>query len=118
VTSWVGAGVSGMFLYVIAALNLAILWGILKVFAGLRAGRYDEAKLERHLASRGFMARFLGRFSGAVRSPWQMYPIGALFGLGFDTASEVALLFLAAGAAGAGLPFYAILCLPVCSPPA
>src|SRR5207302_10154083 len=59
------------------------------------------------------MNRFYGRFARAVREPWQMYPVGVLFGLGFDTATEVALLFLAAGAAGAGLPFYAILCLPI-----
>ena len=59
------------------------------------------------------MNRVFGRFTGAVTRPWHMYPVGALFGLGFDTASEVALLFLAAGAAGAGLPFYAILCLPI-----
>jgi len=59
------------------------------------------------------MNRFLGRFTRAIRAPWQMYPLGILFGLGFDTATEVALLFLAAGAAGAGLPWYAILCLPV-----
>ena len=59
------------------------------------------------------MSRLFGRFTRTIRRPWQMYPIGVLFGLGFDTASEVALLFLAAGAAGAGLPFYAILCLPV-----
>jgi nickel/cobalt transporter (NiCoT) family protein len=59
------------------------------------------------------MNRFYGRFTRAVSKPWQMYPIGMLFGLGFDTASEVALLFLAAGAAGAGLPFYAILALPI-----
>ena len=59
------------------------------------------------------MNRFFGRFTKTITKPWQMYPVGVLFGLGFDTATEVALLFLAAGAAGAGLPFYAILCLPV-----
>jgi high-affinity nickel-transport protein len=59
------------------------------------------------------MNRFYGRFTRAVREPWHMYPLGILFGLGFDTATEVALLFLAAGAASSGLPFYAILCLPV-----
>ncbi len=59
------------------------------------------------------MNRVFGRFTQTVTKPWQMYPIGILFGLGFDTATEVALLFLAAGAAGAGLPFYAILCLPI-----
>ena len=90
-----------------------ILIGILKVFRQMRSGTYDEAELEAQLDSRGLMNRFLGRFTRAIKSPWQMYPLGILFGLGFDTATEVALLFLAAGAAGAGLPFYAILCLPI-----
>jgi nickel/cobalt transporter (NiCoT) family protein len=98
---------------VIAALNLVILLGILRVFRRMRRGEFDEAELERQLNGRGLMNRFYGRFTNAVRSPWQMYPIGLLFGLGFDTATEVALLFLAAGAASAGLPFYAILCLPI-----
>jgi high-affinity nickel-transport protein len=113
VTNWIGTGVSGTFLYVIAALNLVILWGIVKVFLEMRRGRYSESELEQQLNSRGLMNRFFRRFSTAVTKPWQMYLIGLLFGLGFDTASEVALLFLAAGAAGAGLPFYAILCLPI-----
>jgi nickel/cobalt transporter (NiCoT) family protein len=113
VTSWIGTGVSGTFLYVIAALNVVILWGIVKVFMEMRSGSYDEQRLEQQLDSRGLMGRFFGRLSRSVTKPWQMYPIGVLFGLGFDTASEVALLFLAVGAAGAGLPFYAILCLPV-----
>jgi high-affinity nickel-transport protein len=113
VTGWIGTGVSGTFLYVIAALNLVILVGILRVLGGLKRGEYDEAELEDQLDNRGLMNRFYGRFTNAVTKPWQMYPIGLLFGLGFDTATEVALLFLAAGAAGAGLPFYAILCLPI-----
>jgi high-affinity nickel-transport protein len=113
VTGWIGTSVSGTFLYAIAALNIVILIGIIKVFARMRGGHYDEDELERQLDSRGFMNRFFGRFTKAVTKPWQMYPIGVLFGLGFDTATEVALLFLAAGAAGAGLPFYAILCLPI-----
>jgi high-affinity nickel-transport protein len=113
VTGWIGTGVSGAFLYVIAALNLVILVGIMRVLGGLKRGEYDEAELEDQLDNRGLMNRFYGRFTNAVTKPWQMYPIGLLFGLGFDTATEVALLFLAAGAAGAGLPFYAILCLPI-----
>jgi high-affinity nickel-transport protein len=113
VTGWVGTGVSGTFLYVIAALNLVILVGIIRVLGGLKRGEYDEAELEDQLDNRGLMNRFYGRLTNAVTKPWQMYPIGLLFGLGFDTATEVALLFLAAGAAGAGLPFYAILCLPI-----
>jgi high-affinity nickel-transport protein len=113
VTNWIGTGVSGAFLYLIAALNVVILVGIVKVVREMRLGRYDEEQLEAQLNSRGLMNRFFGRFTKTVTKPAQMYPIGILFGLGFDTATEVALLFLAAGAAGAGLPFYAILCLPI-----
>jgi len=113
VTNLVGTGVSGGFLYVIAALNLGVLLGILRVCREMRAGAFDEAELERRLNSRGLMNRVYGRFTRMVGRSWHMYPLGMLFGLGFDTATEVALLFLAAGAAGAGLPFYAILCLPI-----
>jgi high-affinity nickel-transport protein len=114
VANLVGTGISGAFLYLIAALNIVILCGILDMFREMRgAGRYDEVELERRLEERGLMNRCFGRLTKTISKPWQMYPLGALFGLGFDTASEVALLFLAAGAAGAGLPFYAILCLPV-----
>jgi high-affinity nickel-transport protein len=113
VTGLVGTGVSGTFLYLIAGLNIAILAGIVRVFRAMRRGHYDEAELEAQLDARGLMNRVLGRFTHAIRAPWQMYPLGILFGLGFDTATEVGLLFLAAGAASAGLPWYAILCLPV-----
>jgi high-affinity nickel-transport protein len=113
VTGWIGTSVSGTFLYGIAALNVVILVGIVKVFRQMRSGEFDEQQLDAQLDSRGLMNRVFGRFTGAITKPWHMYPIGLLFGLGFDTASEVALLFLAAGAAGAGLPFYAILCLPI-----
>ncbi|HZE05695.1 MAG TPA: HoxN/HupN/NixA family nickel/cobalt transporter [Solirubrobacteraceae bacterium] len=110
---WIGTLVSGSFLYAIAALNIAILWGIIRVLRELRAGRYDERRLEEHLQRRGLMNRLLGRLTRTVSSPARMYPVGVLFGLGFDTATEVALLILAAGAAGAGLPWYAFLCLPL-----
>src|SRR5581483_8839389 len=113
VTGWVGTGVSGTFLYLIAGVNLVILIGIVKLARELRSGRFNEEQLEQRLDSRGLMSRLLGRFTRAISKSWHMYPIGVLFGLGFDTASEVALLFLAAGAAGAGLPFYAIVCLPI-----
>ena len=79
----------------------------------MKSGSYDEQALEEQLNNRGLMNRFLGRLTRTVTKPQQMYPIGVLFGLGFDTATEVALLVLAGGAAGAGLPWYAILCLPV-----
>src|SRR5947207_932963 len=93
--------------------GLLILLNILRIFRRMRYGEFDEQELEHELDSRGFMNRFYGRATRAVRKSWHMYPLGVLFGLGFDTATEVALLFLAAGAAGAGLPFYAILCLPI-----
>jgi high-affinity nickel-transport protein len=79
----------------------------------MRAGTYDEAELEEHLNNRGLLNRVLGRFTRAVRKPWHMYPVGLLFGLGFDTATEVSLLVLAGGAAAFTLPWYAILTLPV-----
>jgi nickel/cobalt transporter (NiCoT) family protein len=113
VTGWIGTTVSGTFLYAIAALNLVILIGIIKVFRDMRTGRYDEAQLEEQLDHRGFMNRFFGRMTKTVTRPPQMYPVGVLFGLGFDTATEVALLVIAGSAGAAGLPWYAVLCLPV-----
>jgi len=113
VTGTVGTLVSGGFLYAIAAVNVVILVGIVRLSAELRHGRYDERALEEQLARRGLINRVLGRVTRSVRGPAQMYPVGLLFGLGFDTATEVALLVVAGGAAGAGLPWYAILCLPV-----
>ena len=101
-TGWIGTLVSGTFLYAIAALNVVILWGILKVFRKMKHGAYDEAELEDHLNNRGLMNRYLGRLTRTVTKPQQMYPIGVLFGLGFDTATEIALLVLAGGAAGRG----------------
>jgi high-affinity nickel-transport protein len=113
VTGWIGTTVSGTFLYVIAFVNLLILAGIWKVFRQMRDGHFDEAALEEQLNNRGFMNRVLGRLMKSVTKPWQMYPIGLLFGLGFDTATEIALLVLAGSGAASGLPWYAILCLPV-----
>jgi nickel/cobalt transporter (NiCoT) family protein len=112
-TSSLGTAVSGGFLYLIAAINIVTLLGIVKVFREMRTGRYDEAGLERRLDSRGLMNRIFGRLTNAVSKPRHMYPVGMLFGLGFDTASEVALLVIAGGAGAAGAPWYAILCLPI-----
>ncbi|KMO83738.1 High-affinity nickel transport protein [Mycolicibacterium chlorophenolicum] len=113
ITGMIGPSVSGVFLWIIGILNLVALLGIIKVFRELRQGRYDEDALEKHLNSRGFMNRFLGGLTKSVTKPWHIYPIGVLFGLGFDTATEVGLLVLAGGAAAFNLPFYAILVLPV-----
>ncbi|MFE9440431.1 HoxN/HupN/NixA family nickel/cobalt transporter [Streptomyces sp. NPDC006602] len=113
VLGFLGTTISGTFLYLIAALNLVALLGILKVFKAMRAGAYDEQELEQHLDSRGFMNRILGRLTKSISRPGQMYPLGFLFGLGFDTATEVTLMVMAGSGAAAGLPWYAILSLPL-----
>jgi high-affinity nickel-transport protein len=113
VTGLIGPSVSGVFLWILGILNLAALLGILRVFREMRTGKYDEVELERQLDSRGFMNRFLGGLTKSVRKPWHIYPIGVLFGLGFDTATEVGLLVMAGGAAAFNLPFYSILVLPI-----
>ena len=112
-TGVIGTAISGGFLYLIAAMNIAILLGIWKVFTEMRTGSFDEAELERRLDSRGLMNRLFARIAKTVSKPAHMYPVGMLFGLGFDTASEVALLVIAGSAGASGLPWYAILCLPV-----
>jgi high-affinity nickel-transport protein len=113
VTGLVGPLVSGAFLYVIAALNVVVLLSIVRIFRQMRRGEYDEEELERQLNSRGLMNRLLGGIARRIDTPWKMYPVGALFGLGFDTATEVALLVLAGSAVVGGLPFYAVLSLPI-----
>ena len=113
ITGVIGPSVSGVFLWVLGILNLAALLGILRVFRGMRRGHFSEAELEKQLDSRGFMNRFLGGLTKSITKPWQIYPVGVLFGLGFDTATEVGLLVMAGGAAAFDLPFYAILVLPV-----
>ena len=109
----IGTGVGGSFLYLIAILNLVALTGIVRVFQAMRGGELDEAQLETHLQNRGFMNRILGRLTRTITRPGQMYPVGILFGLGFDTATEVALLVLAGTGAASGLPWYAIMVLPL-----
>jgi high-affinity nickel-transport protein len=108
-----GTAVSASFLYLIAALNIVILAGIVRVFRSMREGEYDEEELERQLNSRGLMYRLFGRWMKTIDSEWKMYPVGVLFGMGFDTATEVTLLATTALLASQHLPFYAIMCLPI-----
>jgi nickel/cobalt transporter (NiCoT) family protein len=108
-----GTVVAGIFLLLIGAMNLVAAVGIAGVFRRMRSGTFDEAELEHHLHNRGFLARLLGRVTRRVSKPWHLYPVGLLMGLGFDTATQVALLVLAAGTATFALPWYAILVLPV-----
>ena len=98
----------------IGILNLVLLVGVVRVSRRARRGELTEAAARGAAhAARARCNRFYGRLTRLVRKPWHMYPLGVLFGLGFDTATEIALLVLAAGASFCGLPFYAILCLPV-----
>jgi nickel/cobalt transporter (NiCoT) family protein len=108
-----GTIVSASFLLLIGLLNLVILAGIVKVFRSMRRGQYDEAELERQLENRGFFYRFFGKWMRAINKEWQIYPVGVVFGMGFDTATEVALLATTALLASQHVPWYAILCLPV-----
>jgi high-affinity nickel-transport protein len=107
-----GTLVSAGFLYLIAFLNLIVLAGIFKVFREMRNGTYDEAELEAQLQARGLMYRFFGRFMRSINHTWQLYFVGLIFGIGFDTATEVVLLAATAYAAIQGLPYYAVLALP------
>ena len=109
-----GAGVSGTFLWAIGIVNLLVLVEIVRIFRAMRHGSCDQDQLEQRLLDRGFMNRFfLGRQAARIRASWQMYPLGILFGLGFDTASEVGLLALAAGVATHHVPFPAVISLPL-----
>ncbi len=108
-----GTIVSAAFLFLIALLNLVILAGILRVFLAMRRGEYNEAELESQLEKRGFFYRFFGRWMNSIDKEWQMYPVGVVFGMGFDTATEVALLTTTALLASEHIPWQAILALPI-----
>ena len=108
----IGTVVSAAFLYLIAVLNLIVLAGIFKVFREMRNGTYDEAQLEAQLQARGLMYRFFGRFMRSINHTWQLYFVGMVFGIGFDTTTEVVLLAATAYAAIQGLPYFAVLALP------
>ncbi len=109
----IGTSVSGGFLLVIGLVNLLVLQDIVRVYRRMRQGEYDRTALQHELVAGGLMTRVFGRLLRGISQSWQMYPIGFLFGLGFDTASEVALLAISAGAVAQGLPFVAILALPI-----
>ncbi len=112
-TGLIGTILSGTFLYIIALLNAVILVSIVRMFLDMRRGLYDHEEMERQLNARGMMNRFLGPLARRIDRPWKMYPVGFLFGLGFDTATEVALLVLAGSAVVGGIPCWGVLSLPV-----
>jgi nickel/cobalt transporter (NiCoT) family protein len=110
----IGAGVSGTFLWIIGILNLLVLLDIMKVWQQAKSGKHSHTHLEKLLAERGFLNRlFGGRLSKMINHSWQMYPLGVLFGIGFDTASEIGLLAMTAGASAGDMPKIAVLSLPI-----
>jgi high-affinity nickel-transport protein len=110
----IGATVSGMFLWLIGILNLLLLLDMLKVWRQAKSGQHSHAHLDELLSKRGLLNRlFGGRLQKVIRHSGQMYPLGLLFGLGFDTASEIGLLAMTAGAASGNLPIGAVLSLPI-----
>ena len=114
----IGASVSTFFLYLVGILNLVILIGIIKVWKQAKSGKFSHEHLTQLLNERSLMRRiFRGAFKKGFDHSWQLYPVGVLFGLGFDTATEVALLALSAteavGTVGGFLPPLAIIALPL-----
>jgi nickel/cobalt transporter (NiCoT) family protein len=109
----IGTSVSAAFLYLIALINFLVLWEIFLAFRKVRRGEdYDDKSLDEFLDQRGLMGRFFRPLLRIVDTSWKMYPVGVLFGLGFDTATEVGILGIAASQAGKGLPIIDILIFP------
>jgi high-affinity nickel-transport protein len=113
VTNVIGPTVSGLFLVTIGIINILVTIAIVRVFRRMRAGEFDETRFEAELAKRGLLNRLFGRLADRIDASWKIYPLGLLFGLGFDTATEVALLVLSGSAVLGGLPWWAVLSLPL-----
>lgn len=111
--SVLGTSVSGVFLCLVGVLNLVALRRIASVYRSARRGDYDEERLHQALDGRGLFSRLLRRLTSSTTRPWHMFPLGLLFGLGFDTATEVSLLILSAAGATSGAPWYALMLLPL-----
>jgi high-affinity nickel-transport protein len=110
----IGTTVSSIFLLLIAAINIVILIDIYKTFRDVKRGDvYNDLALDESLNKRGLMGRFFRPLLRITDQSWKMYPVGLLFGLGFDTATEVGLLGIAATTAGQNVPVAAILLFPL-----
>jgi high-affinity nickel-transport protein len=110
----VGALISGVFLFLIGLVNVLIALDVYRIFRGLRDRELDQAALDAQMDKRGFLYRYFGRLFKMVEEPWQIYPIGVLFGLGFDTATEVLLITVSVVfATTTSVPFWAVLLLPL-----
>jgi high-affinity nickel-transport protein len=109
----IGTTVSALFLFAIAAANILVLIQVYRAFQTVkRGGRLAEEDLDLVLAKRGFFGRLFRGLFRLIERSWQMYPLGLLFGLGFDTATEVGLLGISATQASAGMPIWSILVFP------
>jgi high-affinity nickel-transport protein len=109
-----GTAISGIFLWIMGAINAVIVLEIYRIFRAVRTGELDEARFEEALGNRGFMNRYFGRMFKLIKEPWQIYPVGVLFGLGFDTASEVALIAISVGVGvTSAVPIWMVLVLPL-----
>jgi len=109
----VGTSVSALFLFAIALANLFVLHAVYRAFARVKRGeRYTEADLDGLLAQRGLLGRLFRPLFGLIAASWHMYPLGFLFGLGFDTATEIGVLGIAAAEGSKGLPIWSILVFP------
>ncbi|REE81219.1 high-affinity nickel-transport protein [Paenibacillus taihuensis] len=109
----IGTSVSGIFLILIGILNLIILVNLFQLFRKMKSGHYKNDQLEQLLEARGLFSRIFRPLQRFISRSWHVYPLGFLFGLGFDTASEVGLLALSAGAAKSSVSMLGILSLPL-----
>jgi nickel/cobalt transporter (NiCoT) family protein len=108
-----GTLVSALFLFAIAIANIIVLISVWRVFQAVKSGgRFVEEDLDLMLANRGLLGRLFRRFFRLIERSWQMYPLGLLFGLGFDTATEVGLIAISATQASQGLSIWSILVFP------
>lgn len=108
----VGPTISGVFLVIIAVINILVTVAIVRIFRRMRAGEFDESQFEAEMNKRGLLVRVFGRIADRIDASWKIYPLGILFGLGIDTATEITLLVLSGAAVLGGLPWWAVLSLP------
>lgn len=109
----IGTSISALFLLVIAAINLLVLRGVVSAFVRVKRGEpYDDQNADAMLGQRSFLGRIFRPVLRLVDRSWKMYAVGFLFGLGFDTATEIGLLGIAAASATQGLPVWSILLFP------
>ena len=108
----IGTSISGLFLFIIGLVNVLIVLDVYRTFKGLKEGRLNEAQLDDALNKNSFMSKTFGKLFKIVNEPWQIYPVGVLFGLGFDTATQIALIAISIGVSGS-VPFWYVLIMPL-----